>query len=703
LLATLRSGRSRTGRIIRLLGLALLSVLFMQLLSGLEFMREVELRSLDLMFRISPSPEEADTRVILVLLDGGSMDQLPWPVPRQFYAAALDLLQDWGIKAAGFDILFDTPSTYSVQDDSLLGTAASAGRTVFVMSLLQRDGLIIPQTGMLQVEATGSDLDSAWTCIPPYTDIAYGASALSSTNERQDSDGVYRSVRLLTAVPGGFSPSLPLSLAWLALDSPALHLDETTLRIGDIRIPLQPGGRMQLRFHGPTGTYTSIPLADIAAALNARAMGQPCPVDSTIFRNSVVLFGYAAPALYDLKPTPYSPSCPGVEVLATAVDNILNGSPLSILSAFNVMLVALAVSMLSAYLLGFSGKILLGAALAVLPPAIFALLSVIIFRNGLWIATALPIISALLTILAGGLFLFGSENRRKREVRSAFSQYLSPEVVSQVIEHPEMLVLGGTDRVMTSFFSDIRGFTGISEQISPTELVSILNMYLTRMTDLILATGGTVDKFEGDAIIAFWGAPIEFEDHASRACSTALACQKAHAPLNRELTRKGFPELVTRIGLSTGHMVVGNMGSSSRFDYTIMGSTVNLGSRLEGANKVYGTSIMVPASTAESAGDRFVFRELDTVRVIGQKTPVTVYELICHIEDSTPELEELLRTYAEALVCYRKRDFIGAAELFESLEDDPPSSTMARRCRIFQNSTEPEDDGSPLVYDLTSK
>jgi len=703
MLSTLRTDRSRIGRIVRLLGLALLSVLFMQLLSGLQFMKEVELRSLDLMFRISPTSEEADTRVILVLLDGGSMDQLPWPVPRQFYSAVLDLLQDWGIKAAGFDILFDTPSTYSVQDDSLLGASASAGRTVFVMSLLQRDGQVIPQTALVPAAVTGSDLDSAWTCIPPYADIARGASMLGSTNERQDSDGVFRSVRLLTAVPGGVSPSLPLALAWLAMDSPPIELDGNSLQIGDITIPLQPGGRMQLMFHGPAGTYTSIPLADLAAALNARAMGQPCPVDSSIFSNSVVLFGYAAPALYDLKPTPYSPSCPGVEVLATAVDNILNGSDLRILPPIDVMLLALAVSMLSAYLLGFSGRILLGSGLAVLPPALFAYLSLLLFRNGLWIATALPIISALLTILAGGLFLFSSENRRKREVRSAFSQYLSPEVVSQVIEHPEMLVLGGTDRVMTSFFSDIRGFTGISEQISPTELVSILNRYLTKMTDLILATGGTVDKFEGDAIIAFWGAPIEFEDHPSRACTTALACQKAHAPLNKELSAEGFPELVTRIGLSTGHMVVGNMGSSSRFDYTIMGSTVNLGSRLEGANKVYGTSIMVPASTAQSAGEGFVFRELDTVRVIGQKVPVTVFELICHTADSTPELQELLRRYSEALACYRDRDFIAAAEMFEALVGDPPSSTMARRCRIFHESSDPGNDGSPPVFDLTSK
>ena len=703
MLSRLMSGRSRIGSVFRLLAIALAAVLFTQLISGLEFIRELELGTLDLMFRMSPSPEEADAGVVLVLLDGGSMDQLPWPVPRQLYADMLLMLQDWGIRAAGFDILFDTPSTYSVEDDLLLGAAASSGRTAFVMALLQREGIPIPETGLIPVSGPAAGLDSASSCIPPYTDIAKGASALGSTNERQDSDGVFRSVRLLTGVPGGFSPSLPLALAWLAMDRPRISLDNGEMHLGDRMIPVSPEGRMQLMFHGPAGTYTSFPLADLTAALNARAMGEPCPVDSAAFRDAVVLFGYAAPALYDLKPTPYSPACPGVEVLATAVDNILNASPLLRLPGAYGMLAALAVSMLSAFLLGFSGRILLGSALAALPPAVFALVSLVLFRGGVWIATAVPVVSALLTVLAGGLFLFGSENRRKREVRSAFSQYLSPEVVSQVIEHPEMLVLGGTDRVMTAFFSDIRGFTGISETISPTQLVHILNMYLTRMTDVILATGGTVDKFEGDAIIAFWGAPIDLEDHAARSCRAALACQKEHIALNMELAEDGFPELVTRIGLSTGNMVVGNMGSSSRFDYTVMGSTVNLGSRLESANKVYGTSIMVPAATAEAAGDEFIFRELDTVRVVGQKRPVDVFELMCGSAEVTPAIESTVETYSKALSLYRTGDFPAALELFGSLKGDLPSSTMAGRCRIFMDGVTPGEDELPPVHDLASK
>ncbi|MCD4774631.1 MAG: adenylate/guanylate cyclase domain-containing protein [Candidatus Aegiribacteria sp.] len=255
---------------------------------------------------------------------------------------------------------------------------------------------------------------------------------------------------------------------------------------------------------------------------------------------------------------------------------------------------------------------------------------------------------------------------------------------------------------MTSFFSDIRGFTGFSEKLTPEDLVSLLNRYLTIMTDIILETGGTVDKFEGDAIIAFWGAPLPLEDHAVRACSAALRCHEAHVEMNRQLMLEGYPEIFTRIGLSTGDMVVGNMGSSKRFDYTAIGSTVNLGSRLEGANKVYDTSIMVPEDTFKNAQNQFVFRELDTIRVVGQQIPVKVYELKCRRDEITDELETLLREYSSALDLYRKGDFRAAAEKFSS-EGDPTSMIMAQRCGQMIEEYADDPDKWDGVFNLSSK
>lgn len=670
--------------------------------SRFDFFENFERGTLDLRFRLSPTPNDADSSIILVLLDGGSMDILPWPVPRQLYSDVLSMLQDWGARAVAFDILFDLASVYSAVEDSIFGTVASVGNTAFVMALLQREGSEIPDNAILDISIDSADLDSAWFCTPPTQMIARGARIIGSTSDRQDPDGVFRSVRLLTATPEGIAPSLPVALAWLALERPDISVRDDIFTIGDNTLRTSDNCRLQLKYHGPAGTYTSVPLADLTAALNARATGQPCPVDTTMFNGAIVLIGYAAPALYDLKPTPYSPQCPGVEVLATAVDNIMNEYYIRRYSSWISLLAALAISLLAAFFLSALGRIPLGALLAALPTLLFLLVSLLLFRSGIWLETVWPAASGILTILAGGIFLFSSENRRKQEIRNAFSQYLSPDVVAQVTEHPETLVLGGDKRNMTVFFSDIRGFTGISEKLSPEELVSLINSYLTTMTDIILETGGTVDKFEGDAIIAFWGAPLRLDDHALRACSAALRCHEAHTDMNRQLAQEGYSELFTRIGLSTGDMVVGNMGSSKRFDYTVMGSTVNLGARLEGANKVYGTSIMVQQDTFRNAESEFIFRELDTIRVIGQQEPVTVYELKCRRHELTDKLESTLRDYSEALAHYRKGDFKDAERIFSGA-GDPTSLIMAQRCRKI--AAEYADDPGKWdgVFNLLSK
>jgi adenylate cyclase len=701
LISAFRSGRGRTGRSVRLLIIALAASLFTSLLGGLGFIQSIELRTLDLRFQLSPTPEDADPRVVLILLDATSMDHVPFPVPREIYAGILDLLQRWGAAAVGFDIVFDLPSTYTFYDDVALKDAALNGETIFVTGLLQREGPALPDGFLMPVTGTLPDLDTAWAYIPPCSTIASSSPMLGSSNDQSDPDGVYRRVRLFTAVPGGAAPSLPMALAWIALGRPEVSFDGQNMSMGCSSFQLDDLGGLRLRYHGPAGTYTAVSLESMLATLNAVMMGEPVQLDSTIFEGAVVLIGYSAPALYDLKPTPYSTACPGVEVLATAIDNLMNGAFLRKPQPWLILLLSFLVSALSGILLASTSKIGPGAALSVLPPALFAAASLVLFRNGLWLDSVVPLSSSFLTILAGGLYLFGSENRRKREVRNAFSQYLSPEVVATVIEHPETLVLGGDERIMTAFFSDIRGFTGISEKLTPSALVSVLNRYLTLLTDIILETGGTVDKFEGDAIIAFWGAPIRMDDHASRACRAALLCQAAHGPLNAELAGSGIPELVTRIGLGTGPMVVGNMGSSRRFDYTVMGSTVNLGSRLEGTNKVYGTSIMVHEETVASAGSEFIFRELDTVRVVGQKNPVRVFELVCARENATPELSSRLASYAGALELYRAGDFPAAARIFDAV-GDPPSAEMSRRCSEYLSKGLPGTDWDG-IHNLSSK
>ncbi|MCG2830652.1 MAG: adenylate/guanylate cyclase domain-containing protein, partial [Desulfobacteraceae bacterium] len=267
------------------------------------------------------------------------------------------------------------------------------------------------------------------------------------------------------------------------------------------------------------------------------------------------------------------------------------------------------------------------------------------------------------------------------------------------IDSPEKLVLGGEQRVITAFFSDVQGFTSISESLTPHELVELLNEFLTEMTDIILNNEGTVDKFEGDAIIAFFGAPNYLENQAEVACKSCVEMQKRLAELRTKWKELNKPELKMRIGLCTGSAVVGNMGSKNRMDYTMMGDTVNTAARLEGVNKIYGIYTLISETTYESGGKGFLTREIDSIKVVGKKEPVSIYELIGFSDDNNEKMQKITGLYSKGLNAYRNRNWEKAVEFFKDVlevaPDDGPSITMLARCKEFiLNPPEKDWDGS---------
>ena len=302
------------------------------------------------------------------------------------------------------------------------------------------------------------------------------------------------------------------------------------------------------------------------------------------------------------------------------------------------------------------------------------------------------------------IYKFILYDRQKNYIKKAFMQYLSPEVVKQVIANPGLLKLGGERREITAYFSDVAGFTSISEKLSPEEIVSLLNKYLTAMTDIILANGGTVDKYEGDAIVAFFGAPIPFEDHAIRCCNAAVDMQNILISLRQKWNEEGYPPVLVRMGMNTGPAIIGNMGSQQRMDYTMMGDTVNSASRFEGANKAYGTYSMISDSTYVYVKDKFITRKLDLLRVVGKSTPVAVYELVGRTGEVSDEKISIIKYYHEALEEYTSRNWTKAIKMFDSIVEmykDPPSAAYLERCQKFKKNPPPADwDG---VFILKSK
>ncbi len=290
------------------------------------------------------------------------------------------------------------------------------------------------------------------------------------------------------------------------------------------------------------------------------------------------------------------------------------------------------------------------------------------------------------------------EERQSRFLKKAFSSYVSDKLVGQIIENPDLLKLGGQKKEITMLFSDIRGFTTLSEQVSPEQLVELLNDYFTPMTNIVLKNNGTLDKYIGDAIMALFNVPVDVENHEYYGCLTALEMIETLDVINMEFQKKGFPEIDIGIGLNTGYAVVGNMGTDTRFDYTAIGDSVNLASRLEGTNKFFGTRIIVSEFTYLKVKDNFKFRMLDKIRVKGKAEGITIYELNEHLED------ELMEKFNNALHLYFQKDFKGAFEIFSNLSNkfnDKASTALKERCEYYISN--PPSDTWDGVFVMTSK
>jgi adenylate cyclase len=330
----------------------------------------------------------------------------------------------------------------------------------------------------------------------------------------------------------------------------------------------------------------------------------------------------------------------------------------------------------------------------------------IFVNKGLWVTDVFPFFENIFIFSSLTIHGYLTEKRERHFIENTFGKYMSPKVVDKLLEDPTGLKLGGEEKELTAFFTDLGGFTTFSEQLSAEELVNLLNEYLTEMTEILLKHEGTLDKYDGDAIKAFFGAPVYFNDHAKRACWVAIEMQEKLAILREKWAREKRPELSMRIGINTGMMVVGNMGSKNRMNYGMNGDSVNLAARLEGVNKEYGTFTLISESTYEQARDFIETREIDNVRVIGRTNPTRIYELLGKKGFMDDPILEILPLYKEGLKFYKESKWREAIAYFQkALEEHPedgPSLTLLKRCQLLQKDSQMEKDWDG-VYSISSK
>lgn len=560
------------------------------------------------------------------------------------------------------------------------------------------------------------------------SDIAEKTKHSGFFNAHLDSDGTIRRAKLVVRSGQSYMPSIALKAYLVANNYNAeLHFEPdykspgfkkisklkvTNNDTGDevFSIPVDESGRLPINFAGPQHMFAYFSAADFfsegeyATILQksfdpkqGKYVDSELKVKKTDFlKNKILVAGATAIGIYDLRVTPFDENFPGVETHVNVIDNLLRRdfliSPPQ--ESTHMLLFLFCVGLLYSFGIARLGAV---SGLAVTVFGIIALGLIdkhLLFGNGQVIAIVFPLTMIFSQYTTMTFFKYFTEERKKRELKGTFAKYVSPSIVEEILSDPSKIELGGKKLYMTVFFSDVRGFTTISEKLDPRALSDLLNEYLTPMTELVFKNRGTLDKYMGDAIMAFWGAPIPYKDHAIDACRCALQSIEKLKELQKEFRRKNLPEIDLGIGLNTGEMSAGNMGSDIVRNYTVMGDAVNLASRLEGINKQYGTRIIISEFTYAEVKEEFICREIDRVKVKGKLKPVKIFELMSENE-LEPQRQTALETFNLAYEKYHQRDWASALNLFEQSHslfgEDPVSRLYIERCQDYIKEA-PGDD-----------
>ncbi len=712
-------------------------------IAGLD---DLERRSIDLRFRIRGPKPIRDNRIVIVGLDDQTRREAPEVFQtRRGWARLVTALGEHNPRAIALDLFFSSPEIMllgnlpdevraaaaaaaaepapspalqqaravldrvveELRGDEVLAAAVARARVVYLgaaFRMIERAADRPKSPPRLPVGLEKGELGeaiggagatpSAYAVAASLPAIARGAAGAGAVNHYRDPDGVARRMPLVVEMGGRFVGTLGLNLAGLATDQRTRYLASSgEVWLGQRVIPTT---RAAVRLDYLGTPFPRISAADVLARRVAPGA----------LEHKIVLVGYTYHA-YDKVPTPYDPLTDGVELHATLLHNLLydgvleDSGPVTDLGA--VVILGLCGVLLQLRVVRRRPWLPIVGAVGVM--LLWGLLAQLAFqRRSVVVELVAPMLAMLAVTLVAAAVAAATEGREKSRLRQAFAQYVSRTLVERILANPSAARLGGERRELTVLFSDIRGFSRLAESLPPEQLADFLNQYLTPMTELVLERDGTLDKYIGDAVMAVWGAPVDVEDHAARACGTALAMLETLRTLNERWRERGLPEIQIGIGINTGPMSVGNMGSEARFDYTVLGDAVNLGARLEALTKEYGVDILCGEQTRAGASMGFVFRELDRVRVVGKDQAARIYELLGRPSTVTFTPDDQA-CWERMLAAYRARDFAAAESELRTIAGrhpaDGPTRVFLERVRELAASPPPADwDG---VYEQRSK
>lgn len=646
-----------------------------------------ELKAYDLYSRYF-NPANKSENIVIIEIDQQSLDALSkqgitWPWPRQMYAPIIEYLSD--AEAVFIDLLFSEPSSYGQEDDQILAEAIKKASNVYLPVFLTNkkkgmssgDRAFIGRISFKERIPTDVTFTSANTPIDLLRSVIKGSGNVTIS---PDNDGVYRRVPLFFKLDQYTVPHYLLSFL---VQRGIVRIVKDSPFVGDHKIPLVDR-QLLLRYSRNPFPFAEFSASEILNSYQDRSSSASPSVEKGFFKGKVVFIGTTAAGLYDLKPTAVAPVSTGVFIHATTLENIMNKNfirPLPLTFVIGLMLV---ISFIICYGVLKSHSLIRNLSIFFSSLLVMILVTALLFRLSFYLKIIPPALSCIVSFTIAVAYSYATEGRQRIFLKNTILQYMDKKIADFLLDNPSLIKPGGQKKRVTVFFADIAGFTTMSEKSTPEKIATLLHKVLNSLTDVIIRNQGVIDKYIGDCVMAFWGAPFERDNDELNACYCAIKCMDALNQLNDGFRSDGLPSLNIRIGIHTGDAIAGNIGSDRLFHYTVIGDTVNLASRLESANKFFKTRIMVSGETIKKTENTFFTRELGYIAVKGKEFPIKIFELIGDEMDTDTREKAIVQLYNQGMQYHNQQKFREALEIFDEILGkypwDGPSEFYRRRC-----------------------
>ncbi len=652
-----------------------------------EVLRVFEYKVYDIFSR-HLNPLRVSEKICIIQVDQQSLDALSkqgitWPWPRQIYAPVIEYLSE--AEAVFVDILFTEESSYGRDDDKIFGESIKKAGNIYLPLFLSRERKII--TGddetFLKRIAIKQEFSTPFiyhSFITPVDVLKKYAHGLGNVTIMPDEDGVYRRMPLIFRLDNHLIPGFVMSYF---VEKRIIQFKKDAIYVNDTPIPARDG-KILLQYHPEKNPFSVFSFVDILNAYIRETKKEQSSTPKTFFKGKTVFIGLTAAGLFDLKPTPISLTSPGTIIHATAFENMMDKHFIKSARVIYIVLLIALISAIIPYIVLRHHSLGMNLFIFFISLVTIFSFSSLLFRLSIYIQVIPLTVSLILSFIIASLYSYAIEGRERLFIKRTFSQYMDRKIVDYLLKNPSAIKPGGQSQEVTVFFADIAGFTTISERYAPEDTALMLHQVLNGLTEIVIKHSGVVDKYIGDCIMAFWGAPVKTKEDGSHACHAALECLERLNDINGTFSTKGMEGIAIRIGMHTGNAIVGNIGSDRLFNYTVIGDTVNLASRLESVNKFFKTRIIVSEETIKKTEDNFLSRELGLIEVKGKTIPVRIFELIGEKGKVSSEKNAFIKLYNQGLSFYREMKWKEAKGIFESLlkdsPDDGPSEFYKAKC-----------------------